>query len=315
MPEREWNDTRRPSASVIVLAYRAASTIRACMESLNRQEIEDPFEVIVVWSGDDSTARIVEQEFPWAKTVGQHARLSTGAARNLGITHASGDIIAFLAADCQVESTWLQRRVDAHREGFNCVGGAVVCAEPAGVIARACHLLEYSEHMIGRPKEVVIGRPVYNLSFRREIFATYGMYIAEVRCGEDSLFNWRLVQAGERFLFDPSIRTIHPGPSRLRAFLRHQAWHGKWFARLCWDYHYPGLQDRRVRLLLRFILVYPLLRFWRLIKRVAKWRRDLLGDLVYLTPLLLVGIGAVTFGIAQQWWRRELPPKQSVDER
>jgi hypothetical protein len=51
--------------------------------------------------------------------------------------------------------------------------------------------------MIGRPREVVVGRPVYNLSFRRTIFERYGRYEAALACGEDSLFNWRLVQAGE----------------------------------------------------------------------------------------------------------------------
>jgi hypothetical protein len=73
----------------------------------------------------------------------------------------------------------------------------VLCTEPAGPIARASHLLEYSEFMIGRPREVVAGRPVYNLSFRRTIFERYGRYEAALACGEDSLFNWRLVQAGE----------------------------------------------------------------------------------------------------------------------
>ena len=125
---------------------------------------------------------IVEREFPEARVVGQMDKLSTGAARNLGLAYASGDIIAFLGADCQAAPDWLRRRVAAHQAGFVCVGGAVVCLEPAGPIARANHLLEYSEFMIGRPREVVLCRPVYNLSFRREIFERYGgLYARSVR--------------------------------------------------------------------------------------------------------------------------------------
>lgn len=273
------------------------------MTSLKRQDLADPFEVVVVWSGDGETARILEREFPEAKIVGRQERLPTGAARNLGLEHASGDIIAFLAADCQAEPEWLRRRVAAHRAGFDCVGGAVVCAEPAGMIARASHLLEYSEFMIGRPREVVVGRPVYNLSFRREIFVRYGTYEAVLACGEDSLFNWRLVEAGERFLFDPSIRIIHRGPDRLRDFLEHQTWHGKWFATLCREYHYPGWRGHSAQPLLRIILVYPVVRIKRLLKRIVRWRPDLVGDLVRLLPIVLLGVAAVTIGLAREWWR------------
>jgi glycosyltransferase involved in cell wall biosynthesis len=286
---------------VIVLAFNAASTIRTCLTSLELQDFEEPFEIVVVWSGDSATARIVQQEFPKVKLVGQHSTLPTGAGRNLGIEHALGEIIAFLAADCQAEPDWLRRRVTAHRQGFDCVGGAVVNGERYPV-ARASHLLEYSEFMIGRPREVVVGRPVYTLSFVRNVFERYGTYEPGLACGEDSLFNWRLVKAGERFLFDPSIRITHPGPIRLRDFLKHQQWHGEWLARLCRDHNHPAIHGHGAQLFWKIILVYPSVRLIRLVQRIVRWRPDLLGELVYLSPFLFLGVSAATFGVARGWW-------------
>ncbi len=291
----------RYTASVIVLAYNSAATIRSCLNSLRAQDFNEPFEVIVVWSGDDRILSIVKQEFPEVNIIGERARIFTGEARNIGISFASGGIITFLAADCQAQTDWLRLRVSSHREGFNCVGGAVLYNESSGLIARANHLLEYSEFMIGRPREVVVGRPVFNLSFRRNIFTKYGLYEKTLACGEDSLFNWKLAQAGEQFLFDPNIRIVHTGSSTLLSFFKHQIWHGKWYARLCLDFPYHGIKCSRILPFWIFILAYPIVRINRLVRRILLWRQDLAIDIVRLLPFLIIGIGFCTFGLIYGW--------------
>lgn len=291
----------RPAASVIVLGYDVASTIRRALASLARQTCPERFEIVVVWSGDDETPRIVAREFPDVRLVGRPARLPTGAARNLGIAHASGEVIAFLAGDCEADPDWLRHRLAAHRAGFDCVGGSVVCAEPAGIVARASHLLEYAICPSSRPREVVEDEPIYNLSFRREIFARHGLYEPAVAGGEDSLFNWRLVQAGEKCLFDPRIRTIHPGPDGLLEFLRHQFWHGAWLARICRDYDFPGTRGYGIRGRCRLMCVYPAVRLVRLVRRIRRWQPHLVRATVFLSPLLLLGILAATLGLLRGW--------------
>jgi glycosyltransferase involved in cell wall biosynthesis len=291
----------RFSASVIVLAYNSAATIRSCLNSLRAQDFKEPFEIIVVWSGDDRIPTIVKKEFPEVNIIGQSTRIFTGTARNIGISHTSGEIIAFLAADCQAQPDWLRLRVAAHREGFNCVGGAVLYNESSGLIARANHLLEYSEFMIGRPREVVVGRPVFNLSFRRNIFNKYGLYEKTLACGEDSLFNWQLAQAGERFLFDPNIRIVHAGSSTLLRLFKHQIWHGKWYARLCLNFPCHGINRSRILPFWIFIPAYPIVRIKRLLGRILLWRQDLAIDLVRLLPFLIIGIGSCTFGLIYGW--------------
>jgi glycosyltransferase involved in cell wall biosynthesis len=286
-----------PAASVVVPAYDAASSIRRSLESLRRQTLAEPFEVIVVWSGDPATADIVRAEFPAVRLAGGQPRLSTGAARNLGIAAARADIIAFLAADCEADPEWLARRVGAHRQGHDLVGGAVVWAEPAGALARAAHLLEYNAFPPGRPRAVV-ATPVYNLSFRRAVFERFGGYDESLPCGEDTALIWSLVAAGMTFLFDPAIRIAHPSDETIAGFWRHQAWHGYWLGRISRRRSVPGVGGRGVRrTAARLVVAYPAARLWRLSRRLLAWQRDWALQALLLAPLLLLGLAAATTGL------------------
>jgi GT2 family glycosyltransferase len=288
----------RPAATVIVLAFNAGAFIRRSLESLRRQTFGEPFEVVVVWSGDARTPAIVRREFPEILLVGRQQRVPTGAARNLGIARASGEVIAFLAADCEAAPDWLERRVAAHREGHDLVGGAVVWREPANAFARASHLLEYNACPPGRPREVVPD-PVYNLSFRRSVFERFGRYHETLPCGEDTALIWSLVASGQHFLFDPSIRIVHPGATSLSEFWRHQTWHGLWMGRLSRRQQVPGLGGSGVRHLVWLVALYPVSRLVRMWRRLLGWQRDWAAQAALLTPLLLLGLVVATLGLVK----------------
>jgi len=288
----------RPAASVIVLAYNAGAFIRRSLESLRRQTLAESFDVILVWSGDPETPEIVRREFPEVRVVGRRERLLTGAARNLGIRNARAEVIAFLAADCEAAPDWLERRVAAHREGHDLVGGAVVWAEPANALARASHVLEYNAFPPGRPREVVQS-PVYNLSFRRSVFERFGRYDETLPCGEDTALIWALVASGQRFLFDPAIRIVHPGTASLGEFWRHQEWHGLWLGRLSRRQQVPGVGGTGARHFARLVAVYPAARLVRMWRRLIAWQPDWARQAVLLTPLLLLGIAAATLGLVK----------------
>jgi len=288
----------RPVISVIVPAYNAARSIRRSLASLRRQTFAGPYEVIVVWSGDDATPEIVADEFPDVVAVGQRARLPTGAARNRGLAVATGELIAFLAADCEAGPDWLASRVEAHHAGHDLVGGAVVWAEPANALARASHLLEYNACLPGRPREVS-DTSVYNLSFRRELFDRFGRYDESLPCGEDTALVWKLVEAGQQFLYDPAIRIAHPGCASVAEFWRHQRWHGYWLGKLSRRRQVPGVRGHGLRRYARLIVMYPAARLGRLASRLAAWQREWLPQAVLLSPLLLLGVVAALWGLLQ----------------
>src|SRR5687768_9263299 len=87
--------------SVVVPAFNAARTLPACLDTLIRQEVGEPYEVIVVDDGStDTTLAVAASYGPPVRVVRQPHR-GPAAARNAGIRAASGEIVLFTDADCE----------------------------------------------------------------------------------------------------------------------------------------------------------------------------------------------------------------------
>lgn len=94
------------TTSIIVPCLNAASTILGCIDSLKMQRSETPFEIIVVDNGStDGTLEIIRG----CSDIEAYSESRPGsyAARNLGLSKAHGEIVAFTDADCLPEQDWL----------------------------------------------------------------------------------------------------------------------------------------------------------------------------------------------------------------
>jgi glycosyltransferase involved in cell wall biosynthesis len=210
-------------ASVIIPSYNSRTTIGRCLEALRNQRTEFEHEVIVVDSSDDGTGEIVASQFPEIRLVRLPERTLPGPARNLAIEQARSDLLVFTDADCAPEPQWLQRMILAQAGTSSvAVGGAVLNGLPKNPVAWSGYLLEFSEKLPAYPRGYVDLLPTCNVSFKREAFERHGLFPVDLWPSEDHIFSWRLVQAGERLLFDPTIRVDHIFRPRMTAFLRHQ---------------------------------------------------------------------------------------------
>ena len=94
-----------PPASVIIVSRHRAAALRRCLLGLSQQDHPN-FEVIVVADPTGIAA---------AQTLGQPLKVlpfdeaNISAARNLGLRHAAGEIVAFIDDDAVAEPTWLSR--------------------------------------------------------------------------------------------------------------------------------------------------------------------------------------------------------------
>ena len=286
-------------ASVIVLSYNSQKTIRAALDSLVAQRTSIRFEVIVVDSSTDTTPMIVSREYPQVRLVRLPRRALPGETRNVGVEHAKGKVIAFLASDCVAEPEWLNTRMEGHDEGFAAVGGVITNANPGNLIGWANYIMEYVFCLPNRPREVMKGKVIHNLSYHSELFSRYGSFPPDLPLGEDTVFNRRLMLHDEPVLFDPRVRTGHINPSSLWHLLEHHYGHGKYFMRACWDGELSYFQPTGklgVPILWKTLVSYPWMRIRNCVKFIFKQNRSLIGPLIYCFPVLVLGIYSAAWG-------------------
>jgi glycosyltransferase involved in cell wall biosynthesis len=105
-----------PKISVIIPAYNAESTIAETIQSVQKQTFTD-FELIVINDGSkDKTVEIVENIKDERLNFFSYENRGLPVARNRGISHASGEFIAFLDADDLWTADKLERQLIALEE-------------------------------------------------------------------------------------------------------------------------------------------------------------------------------------------------------
>jgi glycosyltransferase involved in cell wall biosynthesis len=106
--------------SIIIPAFRASAYIAQAVRSVFNQSYRD-FEVIVVNDGSPDTAQLIEVLAPWRDRLIyiEQENGGAGAARNMGLSRARGDLVAFLDADDRWLPGFLESQVrflETHRD-------------------------------------------------------------------------------------------------------------------------------------------------------------------------------------------------------
>lgn len=99
--------------SVIIPTYNEEKVILDCLESLGKQSLTD-FEIIIVDDGStDTTPQIVERLTKIEKSINllKQNHKGAGAARNLGVKQAKGEILVFVDADMTFDENFLAKLI------------------------------------------------------------------------------------------------------------------------------------------------------------------------------------------------------------
>jgi GT2 family glycosyltransferase len=273
--------------SVVVPCYRPGELIDGCLTSLLAQDLDAPYEVIVVESSGDGTAERLRARFPNTRVIAPPSRTWPAEAQNIGVAAAAAPFIAITNHDCLLTSDWLRRLLARHDAGtYAAVGGAVANGTPRSLVGTAAYWSEFNEFTPGRPAGVVPGVPQCNVCFRRSALAGATPF-PTVRFGAEELtFNYELTRAGGMFFFDPAIVVTHLNRTGLRAFLAHQHTLGVGSAMARRLVPLSGAVATRHRALIPLL---PALRVSRVLARVARRHPAELPRMIALSPLLLLG--------------------------
>jgi glycosyltransferase involved in cell wall biosynthesis len=215
--------------SVIIASYNSGNLINSCLESLENQNTDQPFEIIVVNSSSDGEVSLLEKRFTDVRLYQFPERKFCGDARNFGLSVAKGEIIAFIDADCRVSNNWVDQIIKAHRSPTLAIGGAIANGNPESPVGWASYFCEFSQWMPGFPSTNMTDIAGANMSYKRRAFEEYGLFI-EGTYSSDTEFHWRLRREGHFLKFTPSILTFHHNLDRIGKFLRHEFQHGRSFA-------------------------------------------------------------------------------------
>lgn len=103
-------DAAQPLVSIVMPAYNAAATIRQSIESVFAQTYPNWELLVVDDSSSDGTAEIVLGyiEDRRVHLIRGPGRAGAAGARNVALSHATGDLVAFLDSD----DVWLPEKLD-----------------------------------------------------------------------------------------------------------------------------------------------------------------------------------------------------------
>ncbi len=283
--------TQIPELSVVIAAYNERHSIERCLISLEQQQTNHAFEVILIDSSNDGTDAVALR-FPFVRVQHHSERKYPGDARNAGMALARGGIIAFLDADCFVESDWVEAVVRAHESSYLMVGSAVINGSPESLVAWAYYFCEFNLWLPKSKAREIPEMAACGLSIKRCAFEQYGPFI-EGTYSSDTAFHWRLARNGHKIIFIPSIRVAHTVRYHLGGFLRHITTHRRDFASLVAREKTFSIPKRFVAAMVSTFL--PLLLIPVVTWRVAR-SEHLLRLFLMVFPLVLLGVLARCWG-------------------
>ncbi len=229
------NRTETTDISVVLCTYNRAAILPGALTCLAAMKVADDlrWEIVVVDNNSDDLTHTVVKEFSSVSPVpvryAFERKQGLSHARQLGVSLARGDIIAFTDDDVAVDVAWLNELWTAFTStDAVCVGGPILPkweAEPPDWLVEDLHgalaLLELGEQVRVLDVPRLWGA---NMAFRASVFQRHGGFDSELGrtadklyAGEETDLMRRILCAGGKLVYYPSARVTHFVPAtRLR---------------------------------------------------------------------------------------------------
>jgi glycosyltransferase involved in cell wall biosynthesis len=192
-------------ASVIVPARNAEDTLPRTLDALVRQDLEGPYEVIVVDDGSSDRTADIARAAPAPVRVLSQPPLGPARARNRGVEESHGALLAFCDADCFPAPGWLRAGVRA-LDSADLVQGRVMPDPAAPLKPFDRTLWVTSEVGLYETASLFVTRETFERAggFEEWLTPQLGKAMAE-----DVWFGWKARRLGARTAFSAGALVHH----------------------------------------------------------------------------------------------------------
>ena len=180
-----------PTISIIIPVYNGERYLAEAIESVLTQT-RRPEEILVIDDGSTDGTRKVAERFAENILYIAQTHQSAPAARNLGIRHASGDLLSFLDAD----DLWLEEKLARQINAFQ---------NNPSLEASFCHLQNFispdlSPEQAARfycPLDPMPGYTLQTLLVKRTLFSKLGLLDTSLEVGDSVEWCQRVLNSTE----------------------------------------------------------------------------------------------------------------------
>lgn len=207
-----------PVLSVVLPTYNRRERLEQVLRSLAAQDLDVPFEVVVVSDGstDGTNEYLRSGSLPCRVVAVLQENQGPSVARNAGVERATSDLIVFIDDDVVASPRLLRSHFDAHaRLGERAVVVGPMLDPPdhrmTPWVAWEQRMLAKQYRAMQEGRYAATARQFYtgNASVRREHVRRVGGFDPAFRRAEDVELAFRLETAGLSFHFEPAAAGYH----------------------------------------------------------------------------------------------------------
>ena len=204
------------TVSVIVPTFHDWERLGVCLQALGAQTYPAHLIEVIVVNNDPSDVP------PESLSLGKNVRLfseekaGSYAARNTGVSAASGNVLAFTDSDCIPDEEWLATGVDRLRNGAERVAGRVAMFAPS----EQPTLADEYEILVAFDQEryASLGTSATaNMITWSHHFTRVGAFDGSLLSGGDMEWGMRAQHLGVSIAYAPECVVRHPTRASLRA--------------------------------------------------------------------------------------------------
>jgi glycosyltransferase involved in cell wall biosynthesis len=204
--------------SVVIITRNEEYYLKDLLDSLVTQTVPTHEIIVVDAESDDNTPKIVRRYMRKYGNVKLYIQKGTrGEGRNYGAKKATGDVIAFIDADCIANAFWIQELTEGMKKGDVVAGQSVRLGYQAFSNLQRVGMFH---------KGVDVTYPSCNLAYSKKAFKGINGFDPEFKEAEEVDLNYRAVDAGFKMVYQDDAIVYHRVRESIRGFIKQSFWYG-----------------------------------------------------------------------------------------